>query len=291
MRLRSPQAVTAESSQAELGVLVHVGLAEEDAALGVEAGGEQDRRRVVEALAQLGRVEGDRDRVQVDDAVDRLAAVLALDVLADRADVVAEVLAAGRLDAGEDAQVAVATLIGARGYRQRSSVRRIGRRRRRLGAQRPGTGPAHAARWRGRTRPRWRRAARGAPRRAGSRGLRIPTPGDHAADDHQRPREAHAEVEALLRRRPSTASSIDAASSAGSPPVVGGAERLLLGVVDGARRRAGSALAPPSSLVDRRLEAARDHGAEHGDREQPGDARDAVVDPRRDARRGAPRRS
>ena len=44
----------------------------------------------------------DGQRVQVDDAVDRLAAVLAGDVLHDRADVVAEVLAAGRLDAGED---------------------------------------------------------------------------------------------------------------------------------------------------------------------------------------------
>ena len=89
----------------QLGVLVDVGLAEEDAALGIEPGGEQDRRRVVEELAQLGGVVGHRDRVQVDDAVDRLAAVLALDVLADRADVVAEVLAAGRLDAGEDAGV------------------------------------------------------------------------------------------------------------------------------------------------------------------------------------------
>ena len=87
----------------QLGVLAHVGLAEEDAALGVEAGGEQDRGGVVEPLAQLGRVVGDRDRVQVDDAEDRrLAALLPLDVLADRADVVAEVLAAGRLDAGED---------------------------------------------------------------------------------------------------------------------------------------------------------------------------------------------
>ena len=40
----------------QLGVLVDVGLAEEDAAGGVEAGGEQDRGRVVETLAQLGRV-------------------------------------------------------------------------------------------------------------------------------------------------------------------------------------------------------------------------------------------
>ena len=87
----------------QLGVLLDVALAEEDAALGVEPGADQDRRRVVDALAQLGRVVVDGDRVQVDDAVDRrVAALLAGDVLDDRADVVAEVLAARRLDAGED---------------------------------------------------------------------------------------------------------------------------------------------------------------------------------------------
>jgi hypothetical protein len=74
-------------------VLVHVGLAEEDAALGVEARREQDCRRVVDKLGQLPRVERNGQRVQVDDAVDRLAAVLPRDVLDDRADVVAEVLA------------------------------------------------------------------------------------------------------------------------------------------------------------------------------------------------------
>jgi hypothetical protein len=45
---------------------------------------------------------GDGDRVQVDDAVDRLTAILPRDVLADRPDVVAEVLAPGGLDATED---------------------------------------------------------------------------------------------------------------------------------------------------------------------------------------------
>ena len=87
----------------QLGVLLDVALAEQDAALGVEARADQDRGRVVDALAQLGRVVVDGDRVQVDDAVDRrVAALLAGDVLDDRADVVAEVLAARRLDAGED---------------------------------------------------------------------------------------------------------------------------------------------------------------------------------------------
>ena len=75
-------AVTLDEQPAQLGVLGHVALAEEDAALGIEPGGEQHRGRVVDALAQLGGVVGHRDRVQVDDAVDRLAAVLALDVLA-----------------------------------------------------------------------------------------------------------------------------------------------------------------------------------------------------------------
>ena len=88
----------------QLGVLADVALAEEDAALGIEPGGEQDRRGVVDALAQLGRVVGHRDRVQVDDAVDgRIAAVLAGDVLRDRPDVVAQVLAARGLDSREDA--------------------------------------------------------------------------------------------------------------------------------------------------------------------------------------------
>ena len=93
MRLSSPSAVTEHSSQVSSVCSWHVALAEEDAALGVEPRGEQDRRRVEHALAQLRGVVGDGDRVQVDDAVDRLAAVLPLDVLADRADVVAEVLA------------------------------------------------------------------------------------------------------------------------------------------------------------------------------------------------------
>jgi hypothetical protein len=53
-------------------------------------------------------------RVQVDDAVDRLAAVLALDVLADRPDVVAQVLLTRGLDAGEDAHARSRSLGGAR---------------------------------------------------------------------------------------------------------------------------------------------------------------------------------
>ena len=49
--------------------------------------------------------------MQVDDAVNALATVLAGDVLGDRADVVAQVLAPCRLDAGEDPH-------GCSGYRR-----------------------------------------------------------------------------------------------------------------------------------------------------------------------------
>src|SRR5439155_24861284 len=86
----------------ELGVLGHVALAKERAALGIEPSGEQDGGGVVAALAQLRGIERDRDGVQVDDAEDALAALLACDVLDDRADVVAEVLPPRRLDPRED---------------------------------------------------------------------------------------------------------------------------------------------------------------------------------------------
>ena len=83
---------------------LHVGLAEQDAALRVEPGGHQHRRRVEHVAGQRAGVVGDARGVQVDDAVDRrVAALLALEVAADGADVVAEVLAAGGLDAAEDA--------------------------------------------------------------------------------------------------------------------------------------------------------------------------------------------
>ncbi len=100
--LQSPELRDARQQPGELGVLVHVALSEEDRARRVEPCGEQDRERVIEALAQLRRVVGDGDRVQVDDAEDALAALLARDVLGDRPDVVAQVLSARGLDAGED---------------------------------------------------------------------------------------------------------------------------------------------------------------------------------------------
>src|SRR5262245_17749492 len=78
-----------------LGVRRDVALREDRRALGVEPGGEQHRVEVERALAQVGRVVLDRDRVQVDDAEERIAALLRRRVLAEAADQVAEVLVPG----------------------------------------------------------------------------------------------------------------------------------------------------------------------------------------------------
>ena len=103
--------MTPREQPAQLCVLGHIALAKENATGGIEAGRQQQRGQVVGAAAQLVRVIGDRDRVHVDDAIDRLAAILSLHELADRTDVVAEVLGASGLDAGEDAH-------GEPGYRE-----------------------------------------------------------------------------------------------------------------------------------------------------------------------------
>ena len=102
---------------AQLGVLGQVALAEEDASVGIEAGGEQGGRGVVDRLAQGRRLIGHRDRVQINHAVDRLATVLAGHVLGDGADVVAEVLSARGLDSREDPHRwrSVAGRLGGRG--------------------------------------------------------------------------------------------------------------------------------------------------------------------------------
>jgi len=77
-------------------------LAERRRALGVEAGGEQERGQVERARPQIVGVVLDGDRVQVDDAEEPVALLLGRRVLAKAADQVAEVFAARGLDARED---------------------------------------------------------------------------------------------------------------------------------------------------------------------------------------------
>ena len=85
-----------------LGVGGHVALCEHGRAVRVEPGREEHRGEVERPLAQVAGLVLDRDRVQVDDAEERLAELLRRRVLAEPAAEVAEVLRARRLDARED---------------------------------------------------------------------------------------------------------------------------------------------------------------------------------------------
>ena len=82
-----------------LGVRRHMALQEERRALRLEADGEEQRRQVERAVVEVLRVVVDGDRVQVDDAEEGVARLLRRDVLAHRADVVADVFGTRGLDA------------------------------------------------------------------------------------------------------------------------------------------------------------------------------------------------
>ena len=87
----------------QLGVLVHMRLDEERAALRVHATGEERRGEPADADAQLGGILRERDGVQIHDAIDVLVDILLVHPVADSAEIVADVRDAGGLDAGEDA--------------------------------------------------------------------------------------------------------------------------------------------------------------------------------------------
>jgi hypothetical protein len=91
-----------------------VTLDEERAALRVETEREEGGGHVARSLAEEIRIVAAREGVVVDDAVDRIELVLEPDVVPDRAEVVAEMGDAGRLDAAERAN--------ARGGRHRRRV-------------------------------------------------------------------------------------------------------------------------------------------------------------------------
>ena len=80
-----------------------VALREDGRAVGIEARGEEHRGAGERVLAQVVRLYRGRDRVEVDDAEERLALLLGRDVLPVAARVVPERLVARRPDAGEDA--------------------------------------------------------------------------------------------------------------------------------------------------------------------------------------------
>ena len=106
LELRHPAQLAEARDRAQqpgrLGVGGDVALDEDGRAVGVEPGREQQRREVERRLAQLVRLERRRDRVQVDDAEERLALLLGGRVLAEAARVVAERLGAGGSDPAEN---------------------------------------------------------------------------------------------------------------------------------------------------------------------------------------------
>ncbi len=87
----------------EFGNLGNIGLAEEDGAVGVESEGQVIQGDVQRVLPQCFRVVDGRQGVIVGDEIEALRLVLQGDVLANGAEVVAEVQLARRLDAAEDA--------------------------------------------------------------------------------------------------------------------------------------------------------------------------------------------
>jgi hypothetical protein len=98
-----PHARHAGQEPRQLADLLHVALAEEDGALGVEAQRQVGQRHVAHGLAQLLGLARRSQRVVVRDEVvpAQPGALLQGDVLPDGAEVVAEVRSAAGLDAGE----------------------------------------------------------------------------------------------------------------------------------------------------------------------------------------------
>ena len=117
MRRSSPKLATDDSSQFASACAGDVAVGEDRRAVGVEPGRDQDREQVEGALAQVGGVVVDADRVQVDDAEERLALLLGRGVLAEPAGVVAEVLGARGLDPGKDPHGSILSFRGVAGTR------------------------------------------------------------------------------------------------------------------------------------------------------------------------------
>ena len=92
----------AAQEPAKLGMARDAALVEDDAAVGIDAGGDVGGGHFVRLGAELKRVLRQRERVQIDDAEDAVEIALEAHPVADRAEIIAEMQVAGRLDAGKD---------------------------------------------------------------------------------------------------------------------------------------------------------------------------------------------
>ena len=80
-------------------MLGDLALVEHDVLLGIDPAGDEGRGDLADRLGQLDGILPHRDRVQIDDAIDAVVAVLQLDEALDGAEIVAEVQIAGGLHA------------------------------------------------------------------------------------------------------------------------------------------------------------------------------------------------
>jgi len=77
-------------------------LVEDDVALGVDPAGDEGGRHGARRLAKLLGIVRHRHRMQVDDAIEAMVRRLHLDEAFQSAEIIAEVKASRRLNAGED---------------------------------------------------------------------------------------------------------------------------------------------------------------------------------------------
>ena len=81
----------------QFGVLGHLALVEHDMLCGIDPTGDEGRGDLPDRVGQLGGVLPHRDRVQIDDAINAVVAVLQFDEALDGAEIVAEMQVAGGL--------------------------------------------------------------------------------------------------------------------------------------------------------------------------------------------------
>ena len=87
----------------ELRMLRDPALVEDDIGLGIDAAGEKGGSHFARGARELLRIVRHRHRMQIDDAIDARMRLLHLDEALDRAEIIAEVQIARRLDAGKHA--------------------------------------------------------------------------------------------------------------------------------------------------------------------------------------------
>ena len=87
----------------QFGMLGDPALVEDDVGFRVDAAGKKGRGHLARGARKLLRLVGHRHRMQVDDAIDARMRLLHLDEALDRAEIIAEVQIAGRLNAGKHA--------------------------------------------------------------------------------------------------------------------------------------------------------------------------------------------